>query len=160
MLPKRKRTGPGRPSLYKPEYCEAVEMWGRQGKSRAQLCSLLNISRNTLNDWERQFPEFHESLARAMAHSQHWWEEKAQKSLGKRHFQAQLWRYSMAGRFKEDYAETKSNDANGLDLGALVGAISQGVAAATLQASGPKDDAATAAQDVVPNGVAFAKPSE
>ncbi len=67
---------------------------------------------------------------------------KAQKSLGRKHFQAQLWRYSMAGRFKDDYADAgNGNNNNGLDLGALVGAISQGVAAAHLKQGQPGDSA-------------------
>lgn len=99
-----KDTG-GRPSLYKPEYDGIVEALGKQGKSKAQMCSILNIGRRTFFDWERQYPEFAAAVARAMEHAQGWWEAKAQNSLGKKTFQAQLWRYSMAGRFKEDYAE-------------------------------------------------------
>jgi hypothetical protein len=92
-------------SKYKPEYCDIALSLGKQGKSRMQVASILNIDRGTLNNWERQYPAFQRALARAMADSQAWWEAKAQQSLGKKQFQAQLWRYSMAGRFKEDYAE-------------------------------------------------------
>jgi hypothetical protein len=141
MLPNPRKNTMGRPTKYKPEYCGLVEQWGKDGKSKSEMCSLLNVGRATLHDWERDFPEFAASLSRAREHSQAWWEGKAQKSLGRRHFQAQLWRYSMAGRFKEDYAELKGSESNGLDLGALVGAISQGVAAATLQAGQPGDRA-------------------
>lgn len=105
MMPLPKPQETGRPTKYKPEYNALIQMWGTEGKSRAEMCSLLNIGRTTLNDWERQFPAFRDSLARAREHSQAWWERKAQVSLGKKHFQAQLWRHSMAGRFKEDYAE-------------------------------------------------------
>jgi hypothetical protein len=97
----------GRPSLYKPEYCEIVESLGKQGKSKAQMCAVLNIGRQTFADWEGKHAAFRESVARAMEHSQAWWEAKAQKSLGRKYFQAQLWRYSMAGRFKDDYAEAR-----------------------------------------------------
>jgi hypothetical protein len=97
----------GRPSLYKAEYCEIVESLGRQGKSKAQMCAVLNIGRQTFADWEGKHSAFRESVARAMEHSQAWWEAKAQSSLDHKHFQAQLWRYSMAGRFKDDYAEAR-----------------------------------------------------
>lgn len=92
-------------SKYRPEYCAVVEMWGKEGKSRMEIASLLNIDRQSISNWERQYPDFGKALARAMTHSQAWWERKAQQSLGKKQFQAQLWRYSMVGRFKEDYAE-------------------------------------------------------
>ncbi len=110
LLGPRQSQHMGRPTLYKPEYDEAVVLWGKQGKSRAEICSLLNIARNTLNDWERQYSTFRDSLARAREHSQAWWESTAQKSLKRKHFQAQLWRYSMAGRFKEDYADNAQSD--------------------------------------------------
>src|SRR5262249_51246673 len=111
----------GRPSLYKAEYCEIVESLGRQGKSKAQMCAVLNIGRQTFADWEGKHAAFRESVARAMEHSQAWWEAKAQQSLDRKHFQAQLWRYSMAGRFKEDYADKSGADVTlTIDLDAAI----------------------------------------
>ncbi len=102
---------PARPqSKYKPEYCDIVESLGKQGKSLSEIALVLNIDRKSLNAWERQFPDFGEALARARTWAQAWWEGKAHKSLGRKHFQAQLWRYSMAGRFKEDYADNAQSD--------------------------------------------------
>lgn len=97
-------------SKYKPEYCDIVESLGKQGKSLSEIALVLNIDRKSLNAWERQFSDFGEALARARTWAQAWWEGKAHKSLGKKHFQAQLWRYSMAGRFKEDYADNAQSD--------------------------------------------------
>jgi len=151
MLP-----NPAKPmSKYKPEYCALVEQWGREGKSRIQCASLLNIDRGTLGNWERDFPEFQRSLARAMAHSQNWWEAKAQQSLGKKHFQAQLWRYSMAGRFKEDYAEARGPaDGSGFDLGGFVAGLVDAGARAALASKPQPGDAAKAVEplDVVVEG--------
>lgn len=130
MIP-HKRSGN---SKYKPEYCEVVEAWGRQGKSKMEIASLLNIDRKTIHEWEGTYPEFGQSVARAMTHSQAWWEGKAQKSLGRKHFQAQLWRYSVQGRFKEDYAEQRSDNVGGFDLGSFVGAIAQAGAKVALAA--------------------------
>lgn len=131
----RRRTGAKKPtamlphersgnSKYKPEYCDVVELWGKQGKSKMEMASLLNIDRKTINGWEADYPAFGQSIGRAMAHSQAWWEGKAQGSLGKKHFQAQLWRYSMQGRFKDDYAEQGSNRVDiTLDLGGAIAEI-------------------------------------
>jgi len=139
MLPATRRKSRGRKSLYKPEYCELVEMWGKQGKSRSEMCSLLNVGRATMAQWEIDYPDFGQAYARAREHAQAWWESKAQTSLGRRHFQAQLWRYSMAGRFKEDYAEQRqSGDGAAFDLNAFVSAIATGVAKSAQQ---PGDDA-------------------
>ena len=77
-----------------------------------------------MHDWEREHGDFAASLARAREHAQSWWEGKAQKSLTRKHFQAQLWRYSMAGRFKEDYAEARQLDVT-VSLDGLLGALEQ-----------------------------------
>jgi len=95
----------GRPTLYQPEYCAAVIEMGKQGKSLAQMASYFNIDRATLARWEEQRADFGVALARAREHAQAWWEGHAQQNLKAKHYQAQLWRYSMAGRFKGDYSE-------------------------------------------------------
>lgn len=100
-----KATGMGRPTLYDPIHCALVVKMGQGGKSRAQIASILNVSRATLYEWGDVHPAFSDALARAREHEQAWWEAHAQKHLKAKHYQAQLWRYSMAGRFKDDYAE-------------------------------------------------------
>jgi hypothetical protein len=124
MLPAIKRKALGRPSIYKPEYCGLIEQWGKEGKSQSQMCSLLNIGRATFHEWAGLYEDFGASVTRAKEHAQAWWEAKAQGSLGKKQFQAQLWRYSMMGRFKEDYAEQRSIDVT-VSLEGIVGALQQ-----------------------------------
>lgn len=149
----------GRPLSYSPDLCERAVALGKRGKSWAGIAAAFNISRSTLNEWERLFPEFSDALARARAAAQSWWEDHGRRNLKADRYQAQVHKNIMAAQF-EDYREAaKAGNSNGLDLGALVGAISQGVAAATLQA-GKKDDAPLAAQDVVPSAVEFAKTRE
>ena len=124
MLPHKRNKATGRPTLYKPEYCEIAESMGKQGKSLMEIASILNVDRKTLYEWERAYEEFAQSLSRARVHSQAWWESKAQKSLGKKQFQAQLWRYSMLGRFKEDYGEQSRVDVT-VSLEGIVSALQQ-----------------------------------
>lgn len=124
MLPATRRSNIGRPSLYKPEYCGLIEQWGKEGKSQAQMCSLINIGRATFFEWIGLHPEFAASALRAKEHAQSWWEAKAQGSLGKKQFQAQLWRYSMMGRFKDDYGDNGSSRVDiTLDLGGAIAEI-------------------------------------
>lgn len=120
MLPTPQRSHTGRPSIYKAEYCGLIEQWGKEGKSQAQMCSLLNISRATFHEWKRVHDTFSASASRAQEHAQAWWEAKAQSSLGRKQFQAQLWRYSMQGRFKDDYAEQRQGVDITLNLAHLV----------------------------------------
>lgn len=127
-------------SKYKPEYCDVIELLGRQGKSRMEIAAILSLDRKTLLNWEREHEAFAQALARAMTYSQAWWEGKAQKSLGKKHFQAQLWRYSMAGRFKEDYAERPVSIAG--ELVDFLSAVVDGAAARKTKAVQASGDAA------------------
>jgi hypothetical protein len=145
MLPVAQRTGPGRKSLYKPEYCDIAVTLGKQGKSVSQIALILNVDRASINRWAADNEEFALALSRAKTFEQAWWEKKAQTSLGRKHFQAQLWRHSVAGRF-DDYREQRDAGAsNAFDLGAFVGALAQ-----ALQAPGDKAKP-TNVLDVVPD---------
>lgn len=94
-----------RPTIYDPGHCHLVEEMGKQGKSRAQMASMLNVSRQTLYEWGASHSEFGDALSRAREHEQAWWEEHARSNLKTKVYQAQLWRYSMAGRFRDEYGD-------------------------------------------------------
>lgn len=103
----------GRPSKYKPEYCEQILELGKQGKSIAQMASFFDVDKASIFDWAAAHEEFSTALARAKAHSQTWWEDKAQAHLGSRDFNAQLWLKSVASRFREDYTEKQVTEVSG-----------------------------------------------
>lgn len=48
----------GRPSKYKPEYCEQLVEWMRGGNSFTSFGSVVNSAEETLINWAAQFPEF------------------------------------------------------------------------------------------------------
>jgi len=105
FVPDGMRNPIGRPSKYRPEYCQiAVEM-GLHGKTIAGLAAALTVSRECIYQWARDHEAFSDALSRMRELSQTWWEDHAQAHLTAKHYQAQLWRYSMAGRFKDDYGE-------------------------------------------------------
>ena len=95
----------GRPSLYKPEYCEQVEELGKDGKSQEQIAAELNVDPATLRNWAGEFPDFFLSLTRAKAFEMNWWETVGQKALFADKFQAAVWTKSMSSRFKDKYTE-------------------------------------------------------
>jgi hypothetical protein len=106
----------GRPTDYKPEFCEEVIELGKAGKSRAQIASALDCSRQTIANWEAAHPEFLDAMRRANDESLAWWEGEAQTGIAKGSaFNASLWAKSMTGRFPaEPYRErvqlTGAND--------------------------------------------------
>lgn len=104
----------GRPSKYDPAYCDEVIDLGREGKSIAQMCAHFDISRQTIDNWASQYPDFLEALSRAKVHAQAWWEAKGVEGMEADKFNAAVWKKSMEARFREDYTERQElTGANG-----------------------------------------------
>ena len=103
----------GRPTLYKPEYCERVIEMGKEGKSPAQMDATLDVDRATLAHWGEKEEEFLAALSRARTFSQQWWEDKGQQALDAQHFQSSVWAKSMQSRFREDYTERRDMQHSG-----------------------------------------------
>ena|SRR3990167_3955026 len=97
----------GRPTAYKPEYCDQVIELGKSGLSQVQIACALEVDPKSLRDWAEKYPDFSLSLTRAHAESQNWWERKGQESLSEKSFQALVWKVSMQARFRDDYTERK-----------------------------------------------------
>lgn len=95
----------GRPSKYTPDVCEKVIEWGKQGKSKAWMCSKLGISWNGMLLWEAAHPEFVQALEEALIHSQAHWEDLGQDNLKTQGFQTAIWSRSMAARFPKHWRE-------------------------------------------------------
>jgi hypothetical protein len=97
----------GRPSLYKPEYCEVVIKLGREGCSPAEIASHFDVDRVTLIDWANANEDFSTALTRAKVHEQAWWEKAGKSGMIADKFNAQVWTKSVAARFRDDYTERK-----------------------------------------------------
>ena len=109
----------GRPTKYKPEYCERVIDLGREGKSIAQMAAAFDVDKASIFRWIEEYEDFRTAFARAKALSQTWWEDKAQQNLTDRNFNAQLWLKSVASRFREDYTERQQTELTGANGGAV-----------------------------------------
>jgi hypothetical protein len=135
----------GRPTLYRPEYCNKAISLGKLGKSPAQIAAAFDVDRATLTGWAGQRPEFAAALARAKTYEQQWWEDHAQKNLKAKHYQSQVWRTSMAARFRDEYTE-RTETAHTLNLATLIEGLHGGAAkviegqATTIPATPEPDD--------------------
>lgn len=114
----------GRPSDYRPEYCDAVIEMGEQGFSVVEMAAALKVSRNTLEtNWPKDHPEFLEAFTHARVASQAWWERMGRESLimspGQGTFQASVWSRSMAARFPADWRENKGVEVTGANGGPI-----------------------------------------
>lgn len=111
--PKIKNVG-GAPTLYRPEFCDYVEEWGRQGFSKAMIAEALSIVRQTIDEWVDKYPEFSNSMLRARDYSLAWWESQGNSGIwGGKEFNANAYRLQMCNRFKEDWKPENSCAASG-----------------------------------------------
>jgi hypothetical protein len=109
----------GRPSKYKPEFCDAVLEMAREGKGWANYAAAFEIDRPTLYDWAAAHEDFSTALTRAKVLEQQWWEDQARENLRSREFNANLWIKSASARFRDDYTERKQTEITGADGGAV-----------------------------------------
>jgi len=104
---------PGRPTDYRPEYCERVIEWGAQGKSKAWMAAHLGIAKQTLYHWEEAHPEFLDATTRAMSLSQAWWEDAGQQNMATPGFNASIWAKNMSNRFRDDWTDRQEHSGPG-----------------------------------------------
>jgi hypothetical protein len=100
----------GRPTKYKPEFCNLVVEWGKLGKSKAWICAELEISRPTLDLWIEEKEDFSYAMAVAMNYSQKWWEDTGQLGMMGKSIDASIYSRSMAARFPNDWRESTKTE--------------------------------------------------
>lgn len=111
----------GRPTDYRPEYCEAVIEFGARGKSMAWMAAELDVSRECIYEWMRVHPEFSDAITRAKLKSQQWWEDVGQENLllapGQGTFNATTWAKNVSNRFREDWSDERKIELTGANGG-------------------------------------------
>ena len=107
----------GRPTLYRPEYCERVIELGRKGKSPAQIAADLDVARATLVLWAEAHPEFMAAFTRARDLAQAWFEDKGQEGMFIPGFNASLWSKQVSSRYPDDYTERQKRELTGAEGG-------------------------------------------
>jgi hypothetical protein len=68
----------GQPTKYKKEYCDEVVTYLADGSSLNQFCASIGIHRDTLQEWAKVHPEFHEAKKLALQGAEAWWERQLQ----------------------------------------------------------------------------------
>jgi len=109
----------GRPSKYRPEFCDRVIELGKQGYSYAEIAAELEIDKASLFDWAKAHEEFSTALRAAKTYEQAWFEREARSNMKNRDFNANLWYRSAASRFRDDYTERKETQLTGANGGAI-----------------------------------------
>ena len=75
----------GRPTNYRPEFCERVVELGSQGYSVAMIIADIGAgSRQTISEWMKAHREFGDAMTRARDLALAWWERKGLENTGNR----------------------------------------------------------------------------
>ena len=111
----------GRPSKYDPAYCDAILDLGKEGLSKWQICSRLNIGIHNMNAWEGAHEDFRAALEQARLDALAYWEDLAhyhiREAPGGVKLNTGLWSRSMAARFPEQYRENSKLEVTGKNDG-------------------------------------------
>lgn len=127
----------GRPTKYLPEYCDLVLELGEQGKSKAQMARTIGVTRETLDEWAKRYPEFSDAIKGALELSLAWWEDAGQQGmfLGAKGFNSTAYIFQVKNRFKADYRDTQDHNLNpGEGFAALFSLVGTGKADALMRA--------------------------
>jgi len=102
----------GRPSLFKPEYCDQLVDHMSGGRSYETFAPKVKVHRDTLYAWEKEFPVWLEAKKIAFDLCLAWWEDQGisglystteyedGKPVSSRSMNASLWIFNMKNRFK------------------------------------------------------------
>ena len=69
-----KRTG--RPTSYRPEFCERIVTLMAQGRSLDGCASILGVHPDSLYEWQKKIPEFSDAVRAGRAAAMTFWEER------------------------------------------------------------------------------------
>lgn len=112
----------GRPSKYKPEYCEQLIEHMSNGYSFDSFAGVVEVNQDTLHEWTKVHEDFSESKKIAFSKSQIFWEKigidnivNTSESFGEgqsisKTLNASAWIFNMKNRFKWKDKQPEEND--------------------------------------------------
>lgn len=105
----------GRPTKYKPEYCDLLVSMLSNGASLIEFCAEVGICKQTLYNWKDDNPEFLDSYTQAIVNGQAYWEKWLRtKGMTDNKANAPLVKLYFANRFGwSDKQEVDSRSSDG-----------------------------------------------
>jgi hypothetical protein len=104
----------GRPTNYKPEYCQAIVEFMSQGFSATAFAASIGQSKSVIQTWANAHIDFMEAKKRAETACEAWWEDLGKRgSEGRvRGFNVGSWIFTMKNRFgwKDNLAISSDQD--------------------------------------------------
>jgi len=91
----------GRPTKYSKKLCELLPYLFANGESVIEVCTYLDITKETFFQWVKEYPDFSDSYKKGQELSEAWWIRVGRMgSLGKMKLQPATWIFNMKNRFK------------------------------------------------------------
>lgn len=109
----------GRPTDYRPEYCEQAIALGKEGKGIAEIAAEFDVCKATVYAWKVAHPEFLAAMTRADTHCQAWWESAGRSGMYADKFNGTVWAKNMNCRFSDDWKDTVRQENTGANGGPI-----------------------------------------
>lgn len=105
----------GRPSKYKPEYCDMLIEHMHAGFSYEAFAGSIGVCWDTLYEWEKVHPEFSEAKRYGIAKGMMTWEQIGMDGCtGKiQGFNASTWIFNMKNRFRSHWKDRTETEHSG-----------------------------------------------
>lgn len=105
----------GRPTKYRPEFCEIIIACGEEGKTLASMAEAIDVDRATVNEWIERYPEFSRAISRGLQKAQDWWEDKGRLATfgAFEGYNATSYIFQMKNRFPKDWREKQDVEHSG-----------------------------------------------
>jgi len=98
----------GRPSKYKPEYCEALLAGAKAGQTIEMFCDAIGVHKDTFYEWCKHHKELSDSWKRARQSSEAYWQKIGMAGMTGKipGFNASIWIFWMKARhaYRDDQA--------------------------------------------------------
>ncbi len=116
VVPENEEAKPpfGRPTKYKPEMCERVLQFAREGMGRVETAAELGVAMSTFQQWEIEHPEFAQAMTDARDFSHAWWATQGRRGIwGGKSFNANAYALQVRNRFPADWKDKREVDMPG-----------------------------------------------
>lgn len=109
----------GRPSKYKPAYCNEVKEHLGEGFSLTSFGGIIGVSRQTIYSWAESHEEFLDAVKVGRAKGQHVWEKRLADQAMKSEGNTAAIIFAMKNLYQDDWTDKVISELTGKDGGPL-----------------------------------------
>jgi len=104
----------GRPTKYKPEYCQMLIDHMSEGYSFESFGGIIEVAEDTLYEWAKVHEDFSDSKKIGTQKSMVWWEKIGRSGMINEipFFNDRIWRLNMINRFRSKWSDGTKNENN------------------------------------------------